>query len=187
LGEMTDIMVDTETTSVDPGHGAIIQLAAIKFNYDTEEIGPMFDRCPAMLPFRAWSESTREWWAKMPAVYSSIIARQENALPVFTDFGDWVTQDAPRGGYRFWAKPITFDWNFVSSHMEQCGLPMPFPFWKARDLNTFIAALHGGAEHVDQPELQFKGSQHNALHDNAHQIDKLFHAKRQFVHAEIIK
>src|SRR5687767_13101146 len=102
--QMTDVMVDTETTGLNPQTSAIIQLSAIKFNFKERAIGQMFDRAPAMLPMRSWHEGTREFWmVKNRATYDELIIRQEEARPVFLDFFNWIGKDEPEGGYRFWA------------------------------------------------------------------------------------
>lgn len=188
MTQMTDIMVDVETMGLNPHTSGLIQLAGIKFNFDQREIGDVFDRCPAPLPFRGWHNGTREFWLeKNREVYNQIMLRTEDGPKVFHDFVDWVTSDAPEGGYRFWAKPLSFDWGFVASHLEQLGLPMPFPFRIARDLNSFAAGMMGSAEHPGLDELvEFKGDKHNALHDNAFQIDMLFHVANRYVATEIM-
>lgn len=188
MADMTDMMVDVETTGTNPHTAGIIQLSAIKFNYDTGEIGELFDRCPVQLPFRNWSDSTREFWlGGNRKVYESIVIRAEPAEPVYKDFVKYASHDAPDGGYRFWAKPVTFDWGFVSSHLEQLALPMPFSFRIARDLNTFCAALKGNPEHPDiESGVEFHGDKHNGLHDCAFQIDCLMAIKNRYLTAEIM-
>lgn len=187
MAHMTDIMVDVETTSTTPSDGGIIQIAAIKFNAETGEIGDTFDRCPTLLPRRYWSESTREFWMHYRDIYEGLIARAEPAGKVFADFRDFARSDGLEDGLRFWAKPILFDWPFVESHFEQLGMHMPFAFRYGRDLNTYISALHGTAEHVElADQVPFSGNKHNALHDCAWQIDLLMHAKRKFVTTEIV-
>lgn len=176
---MTDLMVDVETTHTDPEEGGLLQLAAVKFNYETGAIGAIFDRCPMLLPRRNWSDGTRAFWNKHPKVLDGLIARQEPGAPVFRDFVDWVNADQPDGGYRFWAKPLKFDWPFVESHLIQLDLLMPFPHWLGRDVNSFIGGLSGSPEQPDL-KLEFDGDEHNALHDCAHQIEMLFAAKKRF-------
>jgi len=179
---MTDIMVDLETTGTRPSFSSIIQLAAIKFNLEEQTIGETFDRSPGMLPNRFWDEGTREFWQGMPAVYHGIVARQEEPEQVFVDFSKWVTKDAPQGGYRFWSKPLSFDWNMLASHYDQLGRPIPFHYRQGRDLNTFIAACRNrGAEHVDMSFIQATVA-HNALADCAQQLKILFSAKNGVFH-----
>lgn len=189
MAQMTDVMVDVETTSTDPATGAIIQLAALKFNYETGEIGEGFDRCPLPLPRRFWSDSTRDFWlGKNRRVYEQIISRSEPAEQVFRDFETFAYDPALETGLRFWAKPLTFDWPFIDSHYVQLGRQMPFYYRIGRDLNSFMAALHGNAEHPNmEEEVFFEGDKHNALHDCAYQIDCLFHAKSKFVTTEIVQ
>lgn len=182
----TDMMVDTETTgNDDPETFGCFQISAVKFNYETGAIGPVFDRVPELLPNRHWTGDTREFWlGKNRAVYNSLIARSEPAAAVWQDFHQFALLGAPTGGYRFWAKPITFDWAVVSSHLRQQGLMMPFHYRLARDLNTFISALRNNPEHPNaEATTPFSGSAHNALHDAAYQIDMLMQEKAKHVHA----
>lgn len=179
---MTDIMVDTETTGTHPAYCGIFQLSAIKFNPETQEIGEFFDRCPALLPLRYWEDGAREFWGKMPALHAKLIARQEDAEQVYIDFSKWVTSDAPSGGYRFWAKPNTFDWGMVDCHYRQLGRPMPFHHRQVRDLNTYIAACRDrGVEHVDMSFIQATEA-HNALSDCVQQLKMFFSAKNGVFH-----
>jgi hypothetical protein len=186
---MTDIMVDVETMGLNPHTSGLIQLAAIKFNYETGEVGEHFDRCPLPLPFRGWNDGTREFWlGKNRKVYEQIVARAEPARPVFEAFVDWVLTDQPEEmGYRFWSKPLSFDWPFVADHLEQLGLRMPFHYRYARDLNSFIAGLKGDPiDPVVEADILFKGDEHNALHDTAFQIDMLLHTKARYIPTEIM-
>lgn len=181
---MTDLMVDVETTGTDPAYAGMIQLAAVQFNYVTGDIGPTFNRCLALAPNRFWDESTREWWGRQNQdVFKDIIARMEDPRAVMEDFFRYACIGAqPRnlshpGGFRFWAKPLTFDWGFVASYMRQFGLQMPFHYRVARDMGTHIAALKGGVEHVSMDHITLPGDAHNALYDCALQIKQLMAAK----------
>jgi hypothetical protein len=181
-------MVDVETMGLNPHTSGLIQLSAIKFNLATREIGEVFDRCPAPLPFRSWNDGTRSFWLEQNrSVYDQIMLRTEDGPKVFFDFVDWVGKDNQNGELRFWAKPLSFDWGFVASHLEQLSLPMPFYYRIARDLNSFAAGVMGNAEHPDLESLvEFNGDQHNALNDCAFQIDCLFHVVNKFTPAEVM-
>lgn len=186
--EFPDMMVDVETTGNDnPSIFGCFQISAIKFNARTGAVGDVFDRCPMLLPNRCWTGDTQQFWmGRNRPVYDQLVARQEPAQKVWEDFRDFALKDAPNGGYRFWAKPITFDWAVVASHFLQLGLPMPFHFRFARDLNTYMAALAGGPEHTNmEAVVPFNGDKHNGLHDCAFQIDMLMYCVRRHVHAEV--
>jgi hypothetical protein len=184
VAEMTDLMVDIETMGTSPRDG-MIQLSAIEFNYETGELGDMFDRCMTPLPFRGWNDGTRDFWlGKNRAVYDSIVARQEPGEQVLRDFFDWRRNKEAR----FWSKPLTFDWPFLADHLDQLGLPMPFHYRYARDLNSFMAGLSGSVEHPSYAEeaIENGGIKHNGLHDCAYQIDLLMHAKKRFIPTEVL-
>ena len=171
-----DIMVDVESTGLNPDKNGLLQIAAIKFNYDTEEIGPVFDRCLALAPGRYWDEETRTWWmGQRRSTFNDIIARQEDPTTVLQDFSAYSLGTGP---IRFWAKPVHFDFRFIASHMEQIGRPMPFHFRHTRDLNTFIAALGGSADHQEMAHIEAGSGAHNGLVDCVHQLKLLFAAKR---------
>ena len=178
----TDVMIDVETTGLNPHLNGIIQISAIKFNLEERKVGPMFDKCPSLLPFRQWDQGTRSFWMeKNRDVYADIVARVEDGPTVYRDFFQWFRRDPqPEDtGIRAWMKPTHFDWGFVASHMQQVDLPMPVHYRYARDLNSFMAGLTGKPDHVSvEQEVPFPkgGKEHNALHDCAWQIDQLFHA-----------
>lgn len=175
----TDVMVDVETTGLNPDKNSLLQIAAIKFNYDTEEIGPIFDRCLAPAPGRYWDEDTRTWWmGQRRSTFTDIIARMEDPVTVLRDFSGYALADSPSKPIRFWAKPVHFDFPFINLHYLQVGMVMPFHHRFTRDLNTHVAALGGSAEHQDMPHIKAGGGAHNGLVDCVHQLKVLFAAKR---------
>ena len=189
MGDMTHIMVDTETTDTTPDIAGILQLAAIKFNPDTMEIGPAFNGYPSLLPRRRWSESTRKFWrVDNAAAYAEMIAQQRAARDVFQAFANFCAVDAPFGGAIFVAKPLKFDWPIVESNMLDLDIVFPFAHGRYLDMHSWISGLRGtGQKTTIEDEVPFPvgGTKHNALHDCAWQIDCMFEAKRRHVHAEI--
>lgn len=172
-----DIMVDVETTGTDPSHAAIIQLAAVRFNLEERTVDStnMFDRALTIPPGRFWDESTREWWGRQKRdVLMGIYSRMQDPATVMSEFADWVgyTPDQP---IRFWAKPTSFDFTFVASYFNQFGIPNPFHFRWATDVNSFIRGLAGDSS-VETFRVDFQGDAHNALIDVLNQISAVFQA-----------
>jgi len=172
---MTDLMVDCETSGTNPQFAGVIQIGALPFNYDTQEVGEPFNRCLMMAPNRYWSDDTRAWWGRQKrTVLEDILMRAEDPEAVFRDFRSYVC--AFDGAVRFWAKPLSFDWPMIASHMEQFGLTMPFRYHEARDLRSHIAGLRGQGANVDMDHVTLEGDAHNALYDSVLQVKHLFAA-----------
>lgn len=187
----TDVMVDIETTGTDFSRNAIIQIAAVKFNYTTGEVSEdFFDRCLHIHPGREWDFECRTWWSKQPQVLAQIQSRAEDPHTVVKAFYDWLLKDWPstqQEGLQFWSKPSHFDHVFISNYFKMFGYDMPCHFRYARDLNSFMAGLRGTPTHPefpnDEPVLQ--GEAHNALHDTIHQIRLLLAMKAQTLQGTI--
>jgi len=186
----TDVMVDIETTgSTSFDHTAVLQIAAVKFNYDTEEIDSnFFNASMSIPPGRYWDEGTRTWWGKQkPGVLKTIMSTARDPAVVMKEFYNWLLQDYPdtKEGLRWWSKPTHFDYSFIASYFHQYGLTNPCHFRFARDLNSFSAGLSGSAAHPDIEKLvDFDGDEHNALYDSIFQLKALFAQKARFTSCE---
>lgn len=177
---MTDVVVDVETTGTNPQFGAIIQLSAIKFNYETEAVGGVFDRCLSIPANRFWSESTRQWWgSQKKSVLQGIIGRMEDPRRVIEDYFAFICNEGRP--LRFWSRG-SFDFYFLASYMEQYDLEMPHQFWAARDTRSFLAGLNGKPTEPDLSWITAPGDAHNALRDNVVELKRLFSAKRGIFH-----
>lgn len=176
-----DVMVDVETTGLNPVDNGMIQIAAVKFNLKERTIdsSSMFDRCLTVPPRRYWDEGTRQWWSQQKrSVLEDIYSRMEEPKVVMQDFANWVgyTPDEPT---RFWAKPIHFDWHFVASYLSDLEIPTPFHFRYACDANSYIRGLAGDPA-VESFKVDFQGDAHNALYDVINQINMLFKASDHY-------
>lgn len=171
-------MVDIETTGTDPSHSHILQIAAVRFDIKSMQIdtSEMFNRClvPAV-PNRFWDESTLKWWQRQkPEILENILVRGEHPETVMGAFSRFA--GAGRG-YRFWSKPLSFDYPFIQSYFRQFTIPEPFAYWKGRDLNTFIYACGHEDPQKFAKGIEFEGDAHNAIFDVLHQIKLAFRAK----------
>jgi DNA polymerase III alpha subunit (gram-positive type) len=176
---MLDVMVDIETTGTDPSINAMIQLAAIRFNWHTGEIDTenMFNLCLEIPGNRYWAEDTRGFWRSQPDVLESIMIRAQPAAWVMQKFNEWCGV-LP---LRMWAKPISFEWPFIQSYAKQFHQELPFHFRDAIDLQSFIRGTrqNPGAKAFDK-EVPFDGPAHDAIFDVIHQIAVVFEAKKRF-------
>lgn len=186
-------MIDTETTGKKPGRNAIIQISAVKFNYETGEVSPdFFDRCLHVHPGREWDPDTRAWWTKQGQVLHTIQQRMEDPYTVVKAFYDWLLdgwppKDVRAEGVQFWSKPTHFDFPLIADYFEMFGLDMPTHYRYARDMNSFLAGLAGHPRHVPiEDELPNEGPSHNALYDVIHQVKTLLVAKDRFPKVEIL-
>lgn len=172
-----DIMVDIETTGTHPHETAMIQLAAVRFNFveRTIDTASFFDKCLMIPENRYWNEDTRKWWSGQdPTILQGIMSRMTDPKEVMQDFADWVRESKERD-YRMWAKPVTFDSAFVTSYFNQYQVMSPFHYGWVTDLNSFIRGMAHDPG-VRDFKVKFTGPAHNALFDCINQIDSLFQA-----------
>lgn len=177
--EFTDIMVDVESTGLNFTRNAIIQIAAVKFNYKTGAIcHDMFDMCLDIPQHRAWSEQTRNWWMNQRQdILIDILQRAEPWKIVTEAFARWCY---PAGSLRFWSKPSHFDFMFLSEYFNDAEVPNPFSYREANDMNSYLRGLYFPDEKPDERSFGVvEGGAHNALNDVLHQIKILFKAKEQ--------
>lgn len=177
-----DVMVDLETTGTQPQTAGILQVAAIKFDYATGLVGPMYNRAVAPLPGRMWDFGTIAWWQEEPgrkAHLNKLFKTAQSALPVFQGLTDWLgPSDEP---FRLWAKPSHFEFPFLESAYQQLGLENPFSYQKVMDINSFIRALSGNLQLTTHDvEVPFEGQRHDAIFDALHDIRVLLNAKETY-------
>jgi DNA polymerase III alpha subunit (gram-positive type) len=169
-----DVMVDLETTGLAPDETAILQIGAVRFNLQTQEVDAtdMFNQSLMIPPKRFWDESTRSWWMQRKSTLQEVMANMRDTKTVLEEFARW--SDCGNGAsLHFWAKPLSFDYPFVQSYFRQFEIPMPFDFRKGENLNSFLRGLYF-PNPIATLEIPFQGTAHNALMDSLHQIQMLF-------------
>ncbi len=184
VNKFYDVMVDIETTGVQPNRTAMIQLAAVRFNLaeQTVDSSDMFNKALFIPNTRFWQESTRDWWTQQkPTILNEIYMKMEEPAVVMQEFSDW----ALNGGnseepLRFWAKPTSFDFSFVQSYLDDYGIYNPFHFRYATDMNSFIRGLANDSSVATFANPDFQGDAHNAIFDVINQIDTVFKAVNHY-------
>lgn len=180
---MNDIMIDYETTGIDPSRNAIIQLAAVRFDYETGAIdnADMFNMSLSIPGWRSWDLDTWHWWQKNKAILDEILSKAQPPRDVLMAFGRWVNSKSAEP--RMWAKPSHFEFPFLQSYYRDFELPIPFGYRETIDLNSFMRGTFQdpGRRAFDQ-ELPMIGAAHNAIYDVIHQISYAFEIRKR--HAE---
>ena len=169
---MTDVMVDIETTGTNPDRTAILQIGAVKFNAHTREVSPdFFNRSLTIPGHRSWDTETMNWWTQQKAgVLSEIMNAAEPHRDVINSFAEWAY---PMHHLRFWAKPTTFDFMFISSYFKDMDIVNPFSYRTAVDMNSFLAGKYF-PEEAPHIQVTHTGDAHNALQDCFWQLKLLF-------------
>lgn len=175
-------MVDLETTGTDPTDTAIIQIAAVQFDWERGTIGSIFNRCLWLPTNRYWDESTRTWWGEQKAeVLHGIFDRAEDPALVMQGFIDWTRTLTVSEPLRLWAKPVSFEFPFIASYCKQFGYTNPFHFRDAIDMQSFIRGMRGSPSVAPfDKEVPFEGEEHDAIDDVFHQIRVAIMAKDKF-------
>lgn len=174
----TDVMVDIETTGVNPDRNAIIQIGAVKFNRHTKEVCSNFFKASLTMPaWRNWDQSTLQWWVRQKEVLNQILATQRPYAEVMSEFQQWIVDPATSDrNIRFWSKPTHFDFMFISSYFADLGLANPLSYREATDMNSYIRGMYAPNE-VDQEfekTIVHNGAAHDGLEDCFYQLKVLF-------------
>lgn len=177
-GTFTDIMVDIETTGLQPHSAAIIQIGAVPFNYETMEIDTanLFKVSLTMPKTRHWTDDTQSFWmGQNREVYMKIMSEAQPWQVGMKAFYDYAVA---QGDLNFWCKGLNFDWTFIESYFRTMELPMPFNFRDAIDLRSFCTGVAGqdGWKDIERGSARV-GDHHDALSDCLSQLKLLENVK----------
>ena len=141
--QFTDVMIDVETTGLDPCNAAIIQIGAVPFNFYTKEVDAknMYKRSLTMPKSRFWTSNTQQFWmVDNRELYFKIMETAQNYQAIIHEFHQWSMELG--NSIRWWSKGF-FDWAIVESYFNMENLDMPYNFRQAKDMRSFIAGLNG--------------------------------------------
>lgn len=191
--ENLNIMVDVETTSLDPSTGRVIQIGAVAFDpYSPNRVfAPSKDFNmfvypgyntpwdPATLKFHEDIDS-ESWRYVMdmeacdpPSAPDGYGDETPYALKCFVSWIEDLQKSGEFGEVIMWAKPSHFDYNWIVKSFDrvkdQCDFNFPIHYRNVMDLRSFIAGLQA-PEPLQIPEAMFEGTPHDALDDVRHQV-----------------
>lgn len=174
-----DFMVDIETTGLNPGRHAMIQLSCVPFNLRSQQVaGTFFNGYLTIPAWRSFSIDTLHFWlSKNKSVYDHIQENQSGIVQNLVNFSGFVDEFKSTDVPNFWCRR-PFDWMFVESYFSDFELKCPFNYKNVIEMTSF---LKGTALDDAMPivEIAFEGERHNAYWDCVHQIKTLFAAVNQ--------
>lgn len=168
---MNHIMIDVETTGLNPQKNGILQIGAVKFKPEGwDEGGPkdyFLNVCLSLAIGREWDPETRRWWQDHQEVLTDIQKKAIDPYNAMRQLKEFVGEEPV-----FWAKPTIFDYPFIESYFEQAGIVSPFNFRRVIDVRSYCAGLIGHDEDFSQFQstVIFGGRKHYAVDDCIHQI-----------------
>ncbi len=171
------IMVDLETTGVSPDRNHLIQIAAVRFNLQTQEYDPnLFEVCLSPTAnFRCWDEPTRQWWhdPEHQPLLDKIIENGVHPAIALDAFNIWLGENPPP--LVFWGNRNGFDYMFLQSYFKDFGKQFKFDFWNSKDLLSYTEGLFEGAGKplFRKKDLPFEGNKHDAKDDTLFQLKYL--------------
>lgn len=172
-----DFMVDIETSGLNPGRHAIIQLSCVPFDLKTQRVAPTFYDSYLMIPpWRSFSVDTLQFWlSKNRSVYEHICSKQGDIVAALTGFAQFVEQYKSAVRPNFWMRRA-FDWMFVESYFNDFEIKCPFHYQNVIEMTSF---LKGTALDDGMPVLKdfvYEGERHHAYWDCKNQISQVFGA-----------
>ena len=176
--EFDHVMVDIETTGVNPAKAAHIQIAARPFCLETGEMcDEYFEACLHVPENRGWESGCVEWWTSdedRKETLKYIKDNRQDYMEVMTNFRHFVLDNCKHIGVEFWSNH-TLDWEFIQSYMFDYGWENPFHFSNYRELNSFVGGVLRTSDRKTisdtRPE---QPTSHNAIEDVDYQIKWLF-------------
>lgn len=179
-GKYKDFMIDVETTGLNPGRHAMIQLSCVAFDFNSQRVltDTFSDNYLNIPPWRSFSTDTLQWWlSKNKMVYDHICANQGDiilALDAFTQFvNNYKSDDRPN----FWMRR-PFDWMFVEGYFTDFEMPNPFSYKNVIEMTSFMKGINL-CDTMPLVDVQKQGDAHNAYWDCVNQINLLFAAVNQ--------
>lgn len=182
-----DFMVDIETSGLNPGRHAMIQLSCVAFDLNSQQVltETYYDSYLCIPPWRSFSTETLHWWlSKNRNVYDHITSQQGDIVSALVGFAEFVKHHQKEGeAPNFWMRR-PFDWMFVESYFQDFELENPFSYKHVIEMTSFMKGINlsDGMPNVDVQKL---GDAHNAYWDCVNQVNLLFAAINQATGSEV--
>lgn len=184
------LIFDYETLSNNPRKAAVISFAAILCRYDDIDLDDLqgaVERLSGLAHYVTidpveqiknldleTSESTLEWWSKQSG-YAQEMLKSKDKVSVYDHcrlFTEYCIEKGIHQKVITWNRAPQFDSTILENLFEKCGYPMPYNFWKVRDIRTAIDVIFGEESEYRGYIPNFRDSlselnlvEHYAVHD----------------------
>lgn len=162
-------MIDVETLSTKPD-AAIIQLAAVMFNFSNNETETFCMNCSIQSSVElglSVDKDTLVWWKNQPKeVLKSVTDNPHPIQTVFQKFDEFLGEN--KSSIVFWCNGMNFDYPVIESTCRALDRPVFWKYWNLRDART-VYSVFG----LNMKEFPRVGNYHNALDDCLTQINAL--------------
>lgn len=179
-------MVDLETTGTKPNLNHVVEISIVGFNLDTRErdVGISVNLSKEQAG-RGADQSTLSWWANSVSrevrerVFKNFLNPEINNADELNKILDYVLYS--KSPYKkeaiMWAKPIHFDYMFLSSIFRENEVAMPFNYWSTIDMWSYCSALLNFDTEMYNSLKPERPDAHSSLADIHWQLDWLFKVK----------
>ncbi|WP_312331937.1 3'-5' exonuclease [Sphingobacterium sp.] len=161
----TDVMIDIETLDTTPT-SVILSIGAVPFNIGDGQAGQEYSsKCNVSMQVRDGHTiglETLKWWIEQDAgVLSNSLSGGEWVRRSVENLNDFISEKCV-DEVRLWSNSPSFDLVILKNALNN---PWPFPFWRERDVRTFVAIRSETAK-----EFSRKAT-HDPVDDCLRQID----------------
>ncbi|KXR85485.1 exodeoxyribonuclease VIII [Escherichia coli] len=170
------LMIDLETMGIN-SNAPIVVIAAVFFDPQTGEIGPIFyvviSLVDAMDKGATPDGDVIEWWlAQSSEARSAILVNQIPLDDALLQLREFIDENSGEFFVRVWGNGASFDNVILRRSYERQGIPCPWRYCNDRDVRT-IVDLGKAIDFDARTAIPFEGVRHNALDDARHQAKQV--------------
>lgn len=174
-----DLMVDIETMGTS-NDAALVSVAAVFFNLQTEAIGPSFCQNINLITScrhgGVIEPSTCLWWMRQSErARSTVFNAALDVRDVLRELAIWIGNNGDLKTVRPWGNSNRFDLGILESAYKRVHMPVPWFWSNERDFRTVRNEYKAHVEY--DPEKKGDGA-HDPLVDCKFQIEHLFKIRR---------
>ena len=180
--EVDAVLVDLETMDVEPTAIVLsVGITGLRFGEDTSPEQLAENGCEWLFKIkqqdrmgRTVSEDTKRWWAEQGDEAKHLFGVSSKKKESIEDLpyllNEWAREFPLHQYGSVYCRGPNFDFPILENICTSRGVSLPWPFWKIRDIRTFIDSYTGRCTGKIYQFNELMGAhyalvKHNALHD----------------------